>query len=156
MVWSNNSQDSTGTPCDGRTGVVRAPHGYLQCFSYPTGSTRVPCRTRKSAVRHPYRHIRELTQPELAKILHGRRIWPYEARKSSLRSPHRLFMGCLRYLNPKGARKLIMHALKLYRPVRGGKIRMALHGARVGPVSGRTIFVQKSPGTAPSGPRSVM
>ena len=41
-------------------------------------------------------------------------------------------------------------------PVRGGKIRMAPHGVRAGPVSGRTIFVQNSPGTARTGPGSVM
>ena len=34
MVWSNNSQDSTWTPCDIRTAVVRASHGNLRCFSY--------------------------------------------------------------------------------------------------------------------------
>ena len=78
MVWLNDSQDSTGTPCDVRAGTVRAPQGNLQCFSYRTGS------------------------------------------------------------------------------VRGGKMRTAPHGARAGPVSGRTIFVQNSPGTARTEPGSVM
>ena len=40
-----------------------------------------------------------------------------------------------------------MHALKLYGP-RTGRPRTAPHGARAGPASGRTIFVQNSPGTA--------
>ena len=39
MVWMNNSQDCTGNPCDARTGIVRAPHGNLQCFSYPTAQS---------------------------------------------------------------------------------------------------------------------
>ena len=40
-----------------------------------------------------------------------------------LRSQHGLFAGCLCCLNQYEARKLIMHALKLYESVRGGKIR---------------------------------
>ena len=54
MLWSNNSQDSTWTPCDACAGVVRAPHGNLRYFSYPTGPARdpqrcltAPLRTRK-------------------------------------------------------------------------------------------------------------
>ena len=109
---------------------------------------RDPCVTRKGAVRCPYGHVRELTQPWLAKIPHGRRIWPYGARTDSLRSLHGLFTGCLQSLYPYGTRKLIMHALKLYGPVRGGRIRTAPHRARACPVSGRTIFVQNSPWTA--------
>ena len=66
-------------------------------------------------------------------------------RTGPLRAPHGLFTGCLQYLNPYGARKLIMHALKLYGPRTG---RQNSYGARAGPVSGRTIFVQISPGTA--------
>ena len=91
MVWSNDSQDSTGTPCDARTGIVRTPQGNLQCFSYPTGPVWVPCGTRKGAVRHPYGHVRELIQPELTKILHGRRIWQYGARTVPARAVHGLF-----------------------------------------------------------------
>ena len=126
MVWLNDSQDSTGTPCDAstgthgaRTGIVRAPHGNLQCFSYPTGPVQGPCATRKGAVRRPYRHVRELTQPQLAKIPHGSHIWLCGARTGPLRSSHGLFTGCLYYQNPYGPRKLIMHALKLYGPRTG-------------------------------------
>ena len=43
MVWSINSQDSTGTPCDARVGISWAPYENLQCFSYPTGPVRGPC-----------------------------------------------------------------------------------------------------------------
>ena len=42
MVWLNNSHDSTGTPCGARTGIVRAPYGNFQCFSYPTGPVQDP------------------------------------------------------------------------------------------------------------------
>ena len=107
-------------PCDARASVVRAPHGNLQCFSYPTGPVRGPCGTRKGAIRHSYGHVRELTQPEFAKIPHGRRKWPYGARTRRLWSPHGLCTGCLRSLNPYGARKLKIHALKLYGPRTGG------------------------------------
>ena len=109
---------------------VRAPHGNLQCFSYPTGPVRGPCVTRKGAVRRPYGHARELTQPRLAKIPHVRRIWPYGALTGPLRSPHGLFTGCLHDQNPYGTRKLIMHALKLRAPYGEAK----LVRRRTGPV----------------------
>ena len=87
MVGSNNSQDSTGSPCRARTGIVRAPHGNLQYFPYLPGSIRGPYGTRKGA---PCGQVRELTQPELAKIPHGRRIWPYGARTGPARAVHGL------------------------------------------------------------------
>ena len=123
MVWLNNSQDSLGNPCDARTGIVRVLHGNLQCFSFPMGSVRGPCVTRKGAIRRPYGHVSELTQPELAKIPLERRIWSY--------GPH---TGCLCFLNPYGARKLIMHALKLYRPRAG---RLNSYGPALGPCGPR-------------------
>ena len=144
MVWSNNSQDSTWTPCDARSGVVRAPHGNFQCFSYPTGPVRDPCGIHNGAARHPYGHVKELTQPELTRIPQG----VVCGRTGPLRYPEGLFTGCLRSVNPCGALKLIMHALKLYGPRTGGKIRMAPHGPRTGPLSGRMIFVQNCPWTA--------
>ena len=52
-----------GYLCDAHTGIVRAPHGNLQCFSYPTGPVQGLCVTRNGAVRCPYGHVRELTQP---------------------------------------------------------------------------------------------
>ena len=122
-----------GTPCDARTDIVRAPNGNLQCFSYPTGPVS-----------------------ELAKIPHGRRIWPYGARTGPLRSPHGRFAECLWSLNPYGARKLIMHAWKLYGPCTG---RQNLYGAARGPCRPREWtcdFFQNSPGTACMGLGSVM
>ena len=79
------------TPWVSRAGPVRWPYGNLQCFSYPTGPVRGPCGTRKGAVRQPYGHVRELTQPELAKLPHGRRIWPYGARAGPAGAVHGLF-----------------------------------------------------------------
>ena len=138
-----------GTPCGARTGIVRAPHGNRQCFSYPTEPVRGPCGTRKGAARQPYGHLRELTQPELAKLPCGRRIWPYGARKGPLRAPQELFTGCLQTLNPYGARKLIMHALKLYGPRTG---RQNSYGAARGPRGPREWtydFCSKQPGNSP-------
>ena len=86
MVWSNDSQDSTGVPYDARTGTVRAPQGNLQCFSYPMGPVRGPCRTRKGAVRHPCGHVRELIQPKSTKIRHGHHIWQYGPRTGCSRA----------------------------------------------------------------------
>ena len=143
-------------PCGHRAG----PHGNLQCFSYHTGPVRGPCGTRKGAVRQPYGHVRELTQPESAKLPHGRRIWPYGVRTGPLRTPQGLFTGCLQSLDPYGARKLIMHALKLYEPRTG---RQNSYGAARGPCGPREWtydFCSKhpgnSPGTARTGPGSVM
>ena len=109
----------------------------------PQGRRTTPLRARKG--------IDSLQ--ELTKIPHRRRIWPYGVCTGPLRSPHGLFTGCLGYQNPYGARKLIMHAWKLYGP---RTVRQNSYGARAGPVSERTIFVQNSPGTARTGPGSVM
>ena len=141
------------TPRVPRTMPVRAPQGNLQCFSYPTRCVRGSCGTRKGAVRHPCGHVRELIQPKLTKIPHGRRIWPYGARMGPLRSPHGLFKGCLGYQNPYGARKLIMHALKLYGPRTG---RQNSYGAARGPCGPREWtydFCSKQPGNSPYGAR---
>ena len=128
---------------------VRAPHGNFQCFSYHTG----PRGTHKGAVRHPYEQVRELTKPELAKIRHGRRIWPYGTRMDPLRYPHGLFTGWLLYQNPYGTRNFIMHALKLYGPRTG---RRNSYGAVRGPCGPRewTLdFCLKQPGNSPYGAR---
>ena len=112
------------------------------------------CGTRKGAIRHPHRHVRELIQPELTKIPHGCRIWPYGARTGPLRSPHRLFTGCLWSQNPDGACKLIMHTLKLYGPCTG---RQNSYGATRGlccwPHEWICYFCSKQPGNSPYGSR---
>ena len=145
MAWSNNSQDSTWTPCGARMGVVRAPHGNVICYG-----------TRQGPVRDPQGcHTAPLPTH---KVIDTTKICKIPTRASylavHLRSPQGLFTGYLRPLNPHGARKLIMYALKLHGPHTG---RQNLYDtARTGPVSGRAIFVQNSPGTARTGPGSVM
>ena len=124
------------TPRVPRAGIVRAPYGNLQCFHIlrdpyearagPQGCRTAPLWTRKGI--------------DTTRI--GKK--PSRASYFAVRGPYGSRTGCSQSLNPYGARKLIMHALKLYGPVREGKIRTAPHGARAGPVSGRTIFVQNS------------
>ena len=137
------------TPRVPRAVPVRASYGPRTGIFNVFHILRDPCGTRKGAVRRPYGHARELTQPELAKIPHGRRILPYGPRT-----------GCSKSLNPYGARKLIMHALKLYGPRTG---RQNSYGAARGPCGPREWtydFCSKqpvnSPGTARTGPGSVM
>ena len=133
--------------------IHRTPHGpraipVRSSYGPGTGISNV-----FQFLRHPYGHGSELSKTEFVNISYGRRIWPYGARTGPLRSLHRLFRGCLRAPDPYGARKLIMHASKLYGP-RAGK--QNSYAAARGPVSGRTIFVQNSPGTTCTGPGSVM
>ena len=119
-------------------GFHEVPHAVPVCASYGPRKgifnvfpiPRDPCGTRKGAVRHLYGHVRELIQPELTKIPHGCRIWPYGAHTGPLLSPHGLFMGYLGYQNPYGALKLILHALKIYGPRTG---RQNLYGAARAP-----------------------
>ena len=129
------------TPRIPRAMPVRSSYGPRKGIFNVFHILRGPCGTRKGAVRHPYGHVRELVQPELTNIPHGRCIWSYGVRTDPLWSPHGLFTGCLGYQNPYGARKVIMHALKLYGPRTGGNIRTA---------------PGNSPRTARRGPGSVM
>ena len=150
MVWLNNSHDSTDT----RAVPVRASYeprmGIFNVFrilrdSY--GPVRDPqgCRTAPLSIR-------------TRKGIDTTRIGKNPARASSfaVRGPYGLFTDCLKSLNPYRARKLIMHALKFYGPHTG---RQYSYGAARGPC-GRTIFFSKqhvnSPGTARTGPGSVM
>ena len=142
MVWLNNSQDSTGIPCNACTGIVRAPQGNLQCFSYPTGPVpdlqgccTAPLRTRKG----------------IDTTIVGKNL----ARASCLavQAPHGLFTDCLQSQNPYGARKLVMRALKLYGPRTG---RQNSYGAVWGPCGPREWtydFCSKQPGNSPYGAR---
>ena len=137
MIWLNNSQDSTGTlcvqaSCGPRTGIFNVFH-ILQG----------PCVTRKGAIRCPYGHIRELTQPALAKILHRPRIWPYGTRTI----PTQLFT----ISKPYGARKLIMHALKLYGPHMGRQNLYSAVQGPWGPHEWTYDFCSKQPGNSPYG-----
>ena len=155
MVWLNNSHDSTGTPCCASTSIVQAPYGNLQCFSYPTGPVWDPqgCRTAPLRTRKGIDTTRIGKNPARASYFAVRGPCP-------VRFPHGMFTGCLKSLNPYGARKLIMHALKLYGPRTG---RQSSYGAARGPCGPREWtydFCSKqpvnSPGTARMGPGSVM
>ena len=82
--------------------------------------------------------------------------WQNPARASYLvvlRGPYGPHTGCLLYLNPYGARKLIMHVLKLYGPRTG---RQNPNGAARGPCGHREWtydFCSKQPGNSPYGAR---
>ena len=118
-----------------------------------TGLLRGPCGTHKGAARHPYGHERELTQPVFAKIPHGRRMWPHGARMDPSRFSHGLFTGCLRSLNPYGARRLIMHALKLYGPRTGRQNSYGAARVPYGPREWTDDVCSKQPGNSPYGAR---
>ena len=73
-------------------------------------------------------------------------------RTGPVRAPHGLFTGCSS-LNPYGARKLIMHALKLYGPRTGGQ--NSYDAARDPWVDVRFLFktAREQPGNNPYGVR---
>ena len=123
MVWSNNSQDSMGTPCGHRTGPARKPSMFFISFGTRTGPVRDPQGCRTAALR-------------TRKGIDSTRIGKTPARASYLaaRAPQGLFTGCLQSLNPCGARKLIMHGLKLYGPRTG---RQNSYGVARGPCGPR-------------------
>ena len=137
MVWSN---DSKGIPCD-----AREPSMFFILYGTRTGPVQDP----QGCCTTPLRTRKGIDTTRIDKN-------PARASYLAVRGPHWLFTGCLGCQNPYGARKLIIYALNPTAPVRRGKIRTAPHEASAGPVSGRTIFVQNSPGTARTGPGSVM
>ena len=57
-------------------------------------------------------------------------MWSYEARTGPVRPTYGTHMGCLLSLNPCGARKVLMHLLKLYGP-RTGKERAPCDGCTI-------------------------
>ena len=98
--------------CKGESASLKA--NQMKCLKFELldgGTGHDPYGTLKGAARHPYGHVNDLTQPELTKIPHGHRMWPYGAHTEPARSPQGPFTGCLLSINPCGARKLIMHAL---------------------------------------------
>ena len=152
MVWSNNYQNSMGTPCGARTGPTPKSPMFLISYGTRTGPMWDPqgCRTPDLRTR------KGIDTTRIGKTPTRRRIWPYRARTGPLRAPQGLFTGCLQSLNLYGARKLIMHASKLYGPRTG---RLNSYGAARGSCGRREWtydFVQNSPGTARTGPGSVM
>ena len=85
MVWLNNSQDSMGTRCDVHTGIVRGPHGNLQCFSYPTGPVRDP---------QGYRTAHLRTRKGIDTTIIGKN--PARASYLAVRGPYGPLTGCSR------------------------------------------------------------
>ena len=134
--------DHVRCPCGRRTG--QSPIFFI-FYGTLTGS----CRTHKGAIRHSYGHVMALTQPEFAKIPHSRRMWRYGACTGPLRSPHGLFTGCLRSINPCGARKFIINALKLYGLRTGRQNSDNSAGGPYGPREWTYDFCWKQPVNSP-------
>ena len=117
-----------------RTGPVRDPQGWRTAPLRtrkgidPTIIGKNPARASYLAVRGPY---------------------------GPLRPPHGLFTGCLQYLNPYGARRLIMHAFKLYGPRTGRQNSYGAARGLCGPREWTYDFCSKQPGNS-TGPGSVM
>ena len=137
MVWWNDSQDFTGTPCDAHASIVRAPQGIFNVRD-PQGRSTTPLRTRKG--------------------IDTTRIGKNAARASylavrGLRSPHGLFTGSLVFQNPYGTRKLILHALKLYGPRTGRQNSYGAARGSCGPREWTYDFCSKQPGNNPHGTR---
>ena len=90
---------------------VRAPYRHLQSgISNVFHIIRAPYRARVG----PLRTRKEIDTTRICKNPERASYVAVRDPYGPLRYPHGLFMGCLRPLNPYGARKLIMHALKLY------------------------------------------
>ena len=146
MVWLNNSQDSTGIPCGRSAGAVRAQHGNLQCFSYPTGPVRArarPARVPYGALTDTWENWHNQNWQKSGTGVVFDRTGPVRAPYGPRWDVHGLFTISKPVRGPWAYNACI----KLYGPVRGGNIRTKPHGARAGPVSGRTILVQNRPGT---------
>ena len=144
------------TPWVPRAGIVRAPYGNLQCFSFPMG----PVGARAGPARVPYGALTDTQGNWPNQNLQKSRTGVVYCRTGPVWAPQGLFTGCLKSLNPYGARKLIMHAFKLYGPRTG---RQNSYGAARGPCGPREWtydFCSKqpvnSPGTARTAPGSVM
>ena len=148
------------TPRVPRAVPVRASYGprtgMFNIFHIP----RDPYGARVGPARVPYGALTDTQgnwhNQNWQKNPHGRRILPYGPRTVPARAVHGLF----KISKPVRARKLIMHALKLYRPRTG---RQNSYGAARGPCGPREWtydFCPKqpvnSPGTARTGPGSVM
>ena len=131
-------------PCGHRTVPAREPSMFSISYGTRTGPVRDPQGCRTAALRTR----KEIDTTRIGKI-------PARASYVAVRAPHGLFTGCLQSLNPYGARKLIMHALKLYGSRTG---RQNSYGAARGPCGPREWtydFCSKQPGNSP-GPGSVM
>ena len=139
-------------PCGRRTGLARESQMFFISYGIRTGPVRDPQGCRAAPLR-------------ARKGIDTTRIWKNAAWASyvAVRGPYgprALFTGCLWYLNPNGARELIMHALKLYGPRTGRQNSYGAARAPYGPREWTCDFCSKqprnNPGTTRTGPGSVM
>ena len=129
---------------------VRGPNGHRTGPARKSSMLFISYGTRTGPVRDPQGCRTAVLRTR--KGIDTTRIDKTPARASYL-APQGLFTGCLESLNPYGARKLIMHALKLYGPRTG---RQNSYGAARGPCGPREWtydFCSKQPGNSPYGAR---
>ena len=132
-----------------RTSPARESQMFFISYGIRTGPVRDPrgCRTA------PLRARKGIDTTIICKN-------PARASYAAVRGPHGLFTGCLSSLNPYEARKLIMHALKLYGPRTGGQNSYGAARDPHGPREWTYDFCSKQPGNNPgttrTGPGSVM
>ena len=117
MFWSNNSQNPHGP----RAVPIRASYGPRTWISNVLRTLRGPHGARAGPARVPYGALTGTLRNWHNHNLQKSRTGVVCGRTGPVRASHGLFTGCLSSLNPYGARKLIMHALKLYGPRTGGQ-----------------------------------
>ena len=129
------------------------PHGNLQCFSYPkgpvgahAGPTRVPYDTLTNTQCNWHNQNLQKSHTGLACSRTGA--------VGLLTAPSRAVHGLFTISKPVGARKLIMHALKLHGPRTGGQ---NSYGGTRGPYGSHEWtydFFSNQPGNSPYGARA--
>ena len=138
------------TPSVPRAGPVRASYGPRTEIIDVFHILRDPYGARAGPARVPYGSLADTQGNWHNQNWQNSRTGVVFGRTEPVRAPQGLFTGCL---NPYGARKLIMHALKLYGPRTG---RQNSYGAARGPCGPREWtydFCSKQPGNSPYGAR---
>ena len=141
------------TPRVPRTMPVRASSGSRKGIFNVSHILRDPYRARAGPARVPYDNLADTYGNWYNQNWQKSRTGVVFGRAGPVRSPHGRFTGCLRSQIPYGARKHIMHTLKLYGP-RTGK--QNSYGAGRGPCGPREWtydFCSKQPGNIPYGAR---
>ena len=141
------------TPSVPRAGPVPASYGPRTEIINVFHILRDPYGARAGPARVPYGSLADTQGNWHNQNWQNSRTGVVFGRTGPLRAPQGLFTGCLQYLNPYGARNLIMHALKLYGPRTG---RQNSYGAARGPCAPREWtydFCSKQPGNSPYGAR---
>ena len=106
-----------GTLCGACMGPAREYSMFFISYRTHTG----PVRNQQGCCMAPLLTHKGIDKNRIGK--NPARVWylAVRARTGPLRSPHGLFTGCLQSINPYGARKVIIHALKLYGPRTGNQ-----------------------------------